>query len=171
MTERCECGYEKREHLHCEDEHPTGRFGECWASLCTRFQPAEPPAGVEDGCVAQPTRAEFDAAMDNVRRTPEFREEYERLVLDETAQPEGCEHNDRAVLYCLRCGRIKGTIGRRMELVPADVVEAVKRLPDVLRRQAQDTEGGPGYQAIYATFMRAAAIAEEVLAMLPKEGE
>ena len=47
----------------------------------------QPPAGVEDGCVAQPTRAEFDAAMDNVRRTPEFREEYERLVQDETAQP------------------------------------------------------------------------------------
>ena len=141
------------------------------------FQPASCPDGPEhvgcadDGCVAQPTRAEFDAAMDNVRRTPGFREEYERLVLDETAQPEGCEHNDRAVLYCLRCGRIKGTIGRRMELVPADVVEAARGLPSTLSRQAHDTEGGPGYQAIYATFMRAAAIAEEVLAMLPKEGE
>jgi len=41
---------------------------------------------------------------------------------------------------------------------------AVEALPDVLRREANDTEGGPSYMAIYATFRRAADIVEEVLA-------
>ena len=87
---------------------------------------------------AEPTKAEFDAAMDKVRQTPEFQEEYARLVQDEAQPPVECEHTTFASIWphlmqCQDCRRVYKRSGQTTlfklvlvddVLLPADVVAA-----------------------------------------------